>query len=90
MTKMDLIEKIAKDAMVSESAADKMIDSFVEGIITSVKNGEKATLAGFGSFSMSQRKARVGRNPQTGAEIKIPARKVPKFTPGLAFKKAVE
>jgi len=66
------------------------VDSFVDGVKKSLKKGDKVTLIGFGTFSVTQRKARKGRNPQTGAEIKIPARKAPKFVAGLAFKKAVK
>ena len=90
MTKADLIEKIAKDAKVSKAAADKAINSFVDGVKKALKKGDKVALIGFGTFSVSQRKARKGRNPQTGKEIKIPARKVPKFSAGAGLKKAVK
>ncbi len=90
MTKADLIEKIAKDANITKAAVDKAIDSFVEGVQKALKKGDKVTLIGFGTFSVTQRKARKGRNPQTGAEIKIAARKAPKFSAGLALKKAVK
>ena len=90
MTKTDLIEKMAKDAKVTKAAADKAIDSFVDGVKKALKKGEKVTLIGFGTFSVTQRKARKGRNPQTGSEIKIPARKAPKFAAGSALKKAVK
>jgi len=90
MTKTDLIEKVAKDAKVTKAAAGKALDSLVDGVKKALKKGDKVTLVGFGTFSITQRKARKGRNPQTGAEIKIPARKAPKFTAGLAFKKAVK
>ncbi len=90
MTKAELIDKIAKDAKVTKAAAGKAMDSFVDGVKKALKKGDKVTLIGFGTFSVSQRKARKGRNPQTGAEIKIAPRKVPKFTAGLAFKKAVK
>ncbi len=90
MTKADLIEKVAKDAKITKAAADTAIDSFVEGVQKALKKGDKVTLIGFGTFSVTQRKARKGRNPQTGAEIKIGARKVPKFSAGAEFKKAVK
>ena len=90
MTKADLIEKIAKEAKVTKAAADKAIDSFVDGVTKALKKGDRVALIGFGTFSVSQRKARKGRNPQTGKEIKIPARKVPKFSAGTALKKAVK
>ena len=90
MTKVELVDKMAKDAKVTKAAAGKALDSFVDGVKKALKKGDKVTLIGFGTFSVTQRKARKGRNPQTGAEIKIPARKAPKFTAGLAFKKAVK
>jgi nucleoid DNA-binding protein len=90
MTKAELIDKMAKDAKVTKAAAGKALDSFVDGVKKTLKKGEKVTLIGFGTFSVSQRKARKGRNPQTGAEIKIPARKAPKFAAGQGLKKAVK
>ena len=90
MTKTDLIAKMAKDAKVTKAAAAKALDSLVDGIKKSLKKGDKVTLIGFGTFSVSQRKARKGRNPQTGKEIKIPARKAPKFSAGKALKDGVK
>ncbi len=90
MTKADLIEKVAKDAKVTKAAADTAINSLIDGIKKALKKGDKVTLIGFGTFSVTQRKARKGRNPQTGAEIKIAARKAPKFKAGAEFKKAVK
>jgi DNA-binding protein HU-beta len=90
MTKTELVEKMAKDAKVTKAAAGKALDSFVDGVKKSLKKGEKVTLIGFGTFSVAQRKARKGRNPRTGAEIKIAARKAPKFSAGQALKKAVK
>jgi DNA-binding protein HU-beta len=90
MTKADLIEKMAKDAAVSKAAAGKALDSFIDGVKKTLKKGNKVALVGFGSFSISKRKARKGRNPRTGAPITIKAAKVPKFTSGKAFKDAVK
>jgi len=90
MTKADLIEKMAGDADISKAAAGKAFDSFIDAVVKTVKKGTKVTLVGFGTFSVSKRKARTGRNPQTGATIKIAARKVPKFKAGQAFKDAVK
>jgi len=90
MTKADLVEKLAKDADISKAAAVKALDSFIEAVIKTVKKGNKVALVGFGAFSVSKRKARTGRNPQTGATIKIAARKVPKFSAGKTFKDAVK
>jgi DNA-binding protein HU-beta len=90
MTKAELIDKIANDAKVTKAAAGKALDSFVDGVKKALKKGDKVTLIGFGTFSVTQRKARKGRNPQTGKEIKIPARKAPKFAAGQGLKKAVK
>ena len=90
MTKAELIEKIAKDVKLTKVAADKAINSFVDGVKKALKKGDKVALIGFGTFAVSQRKARKGRNPQTGKEIKIAARKVPVFKAGAALKKAVK
>jgi DNA-binding protein HU-beta len=80
---------MAKDADISKTAAGNALNSFIENITASIKKNNKVTLVGFGTFSLSKRKARKGRNPQTGEEIKIKASKSPKFTPGKAFKDAV-
>jgi DNA-binding protein HU-beta len=89
MNKADLIEKVAKDAGVSKAQADAVINSLLDGVTSTLKKGGSVTLVGFGSFSVGSRKARTGRNPQTGAAIKIPAKKVPKFSAGADLKKAV-
>jgi DNA-binding protein HU-beta len=89
MTKAELIEKMAKDAGVSKAAAGKALDSFVDGVKKTLKKGNKVALVGFGTFSVSKRKARKGRNPRTGETISIKATKAPKFTSGKAFKEAV-
>ena len=90
MTKADLIQKMATDADISKAAVEKCLKSFIDAVIKTLKKGNKLTLVGFGTFSISKRKARTGRNPQTGATIKISARKVPKFKAGQAFKDAVK
>jgi DNA-binding protein HU-beta len=90
MTRVELIDKMAKDAGISKAAAGEALSSFIGGITGSLKKGQKVTLVGFGTFSISKRKARVGRNPQTGEEIKIKAAKVPKFTSGKSLKDAVK
>ena len=89
MNKAELIDAIVKKAVISRAAASKAVDAAVETITKAVKKGDKVALVGFGTFSMSKRKARTGRNPRTGAMLKIPARKAPKFTAGKAFKDAV-
>lgn len=89
MNKGDLIDKIAAEAGITKSQAGTAVDSFINSVTATLRKGGKVTLVGFGSFGVSQRKARTGRNPQTGAEIKIAARKVAKFTAGAELKKAV-
>ena len=90
MNKGDLVGKIAKDASLTKRQAEEAFDSLIGGITSALKKGQKVTFVGFGTFSVSKRKARKGRNPQTGAPIKIAARKVPKFTPGKELKSAVK
>jgi DNA-binding protein HU-beta len=89
MTKAELIAQMADSAKISRTAATKAINSFLGGIVGSLKKGKKVSLVGFGSFTTSKRKARIGRNPQTGEEIKIPAMRVPRFMAGKALKTAV-
>src|SRR5262249_37509739 len=89
MNKADLVDKIAAGAGISKAAAGLAIDTAVDSVTSALRKGDRVALIGFGTFSVSQRKARNGRNPQTGATIKIAARKVAKFTPGAELKKAV-
>jgi DNA-binding protein HU-beta len=90
MTKAELIEQMAKDAKISKTAAGKALDAFIEGVTQSLKKKDgKVTLVGFGTFSKVSRKARKGRNPQTGEAIKIKARNVVKFKPGKKLSDAV-
>jgi len=90
MTKAELIDKMTQDAGTTKAQAGKALDSLIDGIKKSLKKGNKVTLVGFGTFSVAKRKARTGRNPQTGEKIKIKASKNPKFTAGKAFKDAVK
>lgn len=90
MTKADLIGKVATKAGLTKAEAAKALDSTIEAIKESLKKGEKVTLVGFGSFYVTKRKARKGRNPRTGQEIKIPATKIPKFSAGKSLKDAVK
>ena len=89
MNKTELIEQIAKSADISKAAAGRALDAAVTAIKTSLKKGQAVTLVGFGTFLVGKRAARSGRNPRTGAAIKIKAAKVPKFTAGKALKDAV-
>ncbi|MBS1588991.1 MAG: HU family DNA-binding protein [Bacteroidetes bacterium] len=85
MNKAELIDKISKDAGITKAQANDAIDAFTGSVVTTLKKGGRVTLVGFGTFSVSERSARNGRNPQTGAVIKIKARKVPKFKAGKDF-----
>ena len=89
MNKSELVEKVAKSADMSKAAAERAINSTVEAITKGLKKGGMITLVGFGTFYVSKRAARKGRNPQTGEQIKIKAAKVPKFRAGKALKDAV-
>ena len=82
MNKAELISKLADDAGITKTQANTSLDSFVEAVTKTLKGGGKVTLVGFGTFSVSKRAARNGRNPQTGAVIKIKAKKVAKFKAG--------
>lgn len=82
MNKGDLIAKIADDASISKAQAKDALDSFIDATSSTLKKGNKVTLVGFGTFSVAERAARTGRNPQTGKEIKIAAKKVVKFKVG--------
>ena len=89
MNKTELVEFIATQADLSQAKAAEAVDAFVEAVTTSLKKGKDVTLVGFGTFTISKRAARTGRNPQTGATIKIAASKAPKFRPGKSLKDAV-
>ena len=82
MTKAELVDAIAKSANLTKAASEKAVGAFIDSITGALKNGDRVTLVGFGSLEVSTRKARTGRNPQTGKEIKIAAKKVAKFKPG--------
>ena len=86
MNKSELIEHIAKQADISKAAAGRALEAVIGGVKSTLKKGNSVSLVGFGTFSVSKRAARTGRNPRTGASIKIKAAKVPKFRPGKALK----
>jgi DNA-binding protein HU-beta len=90
MTKAELIAGIGKEAKISKASAEKAINAFTNAVTKALKKGDKLTLTGFGTFSIAKRKARIGRNPQTGKEIKIPAARVAKFKAGNLLKKSVK
>ena len=90
MSKQDLVNQMAEKGGVSKKSAEAALGAFLDGVKKSLKKGENVTLVGFGTFSVSKRNARQGRNPQTGATINIPARKVPVFKAGKGLKEAVK
>jgi DNA-binding protein HU-beta len=88
MNKADLVNEVS-NVVSTETEAQAAVDCIFESIVNTLKNGDVVTLMGFGSFKAVKRKARTGRNPQTGAEIQISASNAPKFVPGKALKDAV-
>ena len=86
MNKSELIEVIAKQADISKAAAGRSLEAVIGAVKTTLKKGDSVTITGFGTFAVTKRKARTGRNPRTGAAIKIKASKVPKFRPGKGLK----
>ena len=89
MTKAEIVAHAASAAGVTKKAAGDVVDAFLMAVVSTVKKGDSITLTGFGTYSRAARKARTGVNPQTRAKITIPARKVPKFSAGKAFREAV-
>jgi DNA-binding protein HU-beta len=90
MTKAELIANIGKEAKISKASAEKAVNAFASSVTKVLKKGDKLTLTGFGTFSVAKRRARMGRNPQSGKEIKIPATRVAKFKAGNLLKSAVK
>ena len=89
MNRSDLVAKMAAGSKGSKAAAEKALNAFIGAVSGALKKGEKVSLVGFGTFSVTKRAARTGRNPRTGATIKIPAAKIPKFKPGKELKNSV-
>ena len=89
MTKAEIIVKTAEEAKIAKAAAGVAFQAVISCIEESLKKGEKTTIVGFGTFSVAERKARTGRNPRTGKEVKIAAKKVPKFSAGAPLKAAL-
>jgi DNA-binding protein HU-beta len=90
VNKSELIEHIAKQADLSKAAATRSVDAMIGAVRTTLKKGGTVTITGFGTFAAAKRAARTGRNPRTGAAIKIKAARVPKFKPGKALRDAVK
>ena len=89
MNKSELIEHIAADADISKAAAARVLESAIDSITSALKKGDSVSLVGFGTFEVSKRAERSGRNPSTGAAITIKAASVPKFRPGKVLKDAL-
>ncbi len=89
MNKEELVQEVAKKAKVTQKEASEVLSTLIEVVEKTVAKGKKVTLVGFGTFEARKRAARTGRNPQTGKEIKIPAKTVPAFTAGKKFKELV-
>ncbi len=89
MNKQGIVTKIARETGMSKASAAAAVDSLIDGITRSLKKGDQVSFVGFGTFKTANRKARTARNPQTGAAIKIPKRRVPRFSAGKTLKQAV-
>jgi len=89
MNKKEMIERLARKTGMTKADSQRALDGVLDVVFEELKSGNSVSLAGFGSFTVAERKPRTGRNPQTGAEINIPAAKVPKFKPGKKLKEAV-
>jgi len=90
MNKADLINAIASETKMTKAAASRALDAFINSTTKALRKGERVALVGFGTFTVTKRAARTGRNPQTGTEIKIPAKKVAKFRAGTELAKKVK
>jgi DNA-binding protein HU-beta len=86
VNKSDLIRTIAAETGATHRTSEAMLQAFTAAVVKAVSKGEKVSLVGFGNFTTITRKARTGRNPATGKQIRIPAKKVPKFVPGKEFR----
>ena len=90
MTKVELVSKIAREAEIAKSQAEKALNGFISAVSTALVSGDKITLVGFGTFSITERVKREGRNPRTGKKIKIPAKKVVKFKAGKILNEKIK
>ncbi len=90
MTKMQIVDMVAEKSGTTKAAGARAVDAFVEAVTKALSKGEKVVLTGFGTFEVRQRAARMGRNPQTGAPLHIPATKTPAFKAGKGLKDAVK
>ncbi|HEY3128414.1 MAG TPA: integration host factor subunit beta [Acidobacteriota bacterium] len=86
MTKAELVEEVAKNSNLTKKDAEVIVQTVLDSIIDSLKEGRKVELRGFGSFRLRQRSSRTGRNPKTGEKVKVPAKRIPYFKPGKELK----
>jgi integration host factor subunit beta len=86
MTKAELVEEVAKSSHLTKKDAEVIVQTVLDSIIDSLKDGKKVELRGFGSFRLRQRSSRTGRNPKTGEKVKVPAKRIPYFKPGKELK----
>ncbi len=89
MTKADLIEEVSAVSRLSKKSSEVVVNTFFESIVGSLRRQEKIELRGFGSFKLRHRRARIGRNPKTGARVEVPAKVVPYFKPGKDLRELV-
>lgn len=89
MTKAELVEEVANSSDLTKKDAEVIVQTVLDSIVESLKNGEKIELRGFGSFRVRNRSSRQGRNPKTGSTVKVPAKKVPYFKPGKELKELI-
>ncbi len=89
MTKAELVDEVAKNSELSKKDAEVIVQTVLDGIVDSLKRGEKVELRGFGSFRLRERASRQGRNPKTGEKVHVPAKKVPYFKPGKELKELI-
>jgi len=89
MNKQDLVEEVSAETRLTKAASGKVVSGMTDAITDALARGERVTLVGFGTFRVASRKARAGRNPQTGEIVQIPAKKAPKFKPGKGLRERV-
>ncbi len=90
MTKVDLIDQVAEKTELSKKEVEKLLETIIGAIQHALKNGEKVSLTGLGTFVVKDKKARVARNPKTGEQVQVPAKKAPKFKPGKELKELIQ
>jgi integration host factor subunit beta len=86
MTKAELVDEVARNTQLTKKHAEMIVNTVFESIVDSLKDGEKIELRGFGSFRIRRRNSRIGRNPKTGARVKVPPKRIPYFKPGKQLK----